>query len=51
MGIAGGNDFSHAATRIFDIPTVAWDNMNVKMKNSLAGRLADIGPDVITVGA
>ena len=50
-GTAVGNNFSYPTPWVFDISAVARNYMNVEMKNGLAGGLADISPDVVTVGA
>jgi hypothetical protein len=50
MGAAGGNNFSHPTPGVSDIAAVARNNVDMKVKYSLAGKMAYISPDVVSIG-
>ena len=40
-------DVSHAAARVRDVVGVSWDDVQVKVKNRLAGGLAAVGTHIV----
>jgi hypothetical protein len=45
------NNLAHPAPGVGNVPPVAGDDMNVKVKYSLTGRFSYVGPDVVAIGA